>query len=133
MNVSPFLFGDPTVAIFEELEDRFGKLKFEIRDGNTASFQLSDDGKIIAYFKTKRDASQFHYQLCNVVREVWSNNFARGDLEVGSFEKRSTSFSYVTWDMFHYLRIKGENLASNGYNITLECKDKNPSSKCTIS
>ena len=40
--------------IYYELRDAFQELRFEIKNGNTASFQLPNDENIIAYFKLRR-------------------------------------------------------------------------------
>jgi hypothetical protein len=133
MDVSTFLFSNFEPAIIGELRDAFKKLRFKIKNGNTASFQLPSDENIKAYFSRGRNTGQFWSQLDNLVKCVWSTNFINGKLEQESFQNGSTSFTYENCDQFHRLYIKGENLASNEYNITLACTDKDQSSLCTIS
>lgn len=132
MNVSTFLFSNFDISIIKELNSEFKKLNFKIEHGNIAKFELSDDQKIIDYLKI-RNAQQFHYQLCDTVRDVWRVGFARGRMEAGSFGPENTSFTYVTWNADHVLRITGADLESGRYEITIECEDKPPPSQCTIS
>jgi hypothetical protein len=132
LNVSTFLFADFSIEIIPTLNHEFRKLNFELVNGNTADFELPDDQKIVAYLKG-RGAGQFHYQLCDTVRDVWSRHFLYGRMEPGSFDNSGTSFTYMTCNDDHCLRIQGEKLESGRYRITIECADKNPSSPCSIS
>jgi hypothetical protein len=123
INVSTFLFSNYESTSIEELRDEFKKLKFVIKKGNTASFELPNDEKIKAYFE-RRDVGLFKYQLDNVVQSVWSGNFINGQLGPGSFESRSTSFTDVNCDHFHCLYIKGENLVNNHSKSHLNVRKK---------
>ncbi len=133
MDVSTFLFSNYVLTIIDVLDFEFRKLRFKIENGSTASFQLPSDEKIKAYFEIGRNKDLFWSQLDNLVQRVWCRNFINGQLGPESFQNRSTSFTYENCDQFHRLYIKGENLASNEYKITLACTDKDQSSQCIIS
>jgi hypothetical protein len=132
MNVSTFLFSNFDIQIIKELDFQFKKLNFQIEGGNTARFELLNDEKIKSYLRI-RDAQAFQFQLCNIVREVWHVDFVKGRMGPGLFNQENTSFTYVTWNDDHILRITGATLNSGKYEITIECEDKHPSSQCTIS